>query len=271
MVVEGILQNRTGNDTRTEYALADGVRLRSAPAIRIENAQPPNELKDVGGQPGQREPRPSHAAKEDREAKISGTKWIDVLRCLCIAEAPLSRREIAARTAKTMCQANNLLTRIKAAGYADHNGAKPLPEWAPTDNGRAFMLRAEGLPLHSFSPPVPEDAPESQSNDIANAPAASIPAVPMARKAADELAPIAPPPPASADVLATAVAIVHRSSFDDRVRDELGLHSRAEAVITDIEDLLGDACDGQLDHALIKALITANGAMQRAARRLAQG
>ena len=77
---------------------------------------------------------------------------------------------------------------------------------------------------------------------------AEIPQVPVARKAADEL-----------------------PGIPDLVRAPLGLLDRAEAVAVDIMELVEDACDQQLDHALIKALVTANGAMQRAARRLAQG
>lgn len=46
------------------------------------------------------------------------------------------------------------------------------------------------------------------------------------------------------------------------------LRPRLEAIGTDLEDALGDACDLGLDHALIKSLVTASGATQRALRQL---
>lgn len=47
-----------------------------------------------------------------------------------------------------------------------------------------------------------------------------------------------------------------------------GLPERLTAITQDIEDALGDACDAQLPHDLIKALVVANGAAHRAARLL---
>lgn len=54
------------------------------------------------------------------------------------------------------------------------------------------------------------------------------------------------------------------------VRSQLGLRDRLEAVVTDIEDAIGDACDAQVQHDVIKALTLANGATQRALRHLAE-
>lgn len=49
----------------------------------------------------------------------------------------------------------------------------------------------------------------------------------------------------------------------------LGLRERLEAVATDLEDALGDACDFEIQHEVIKAIALATGATQRALRKLA--
>ena len=49
----------------------------------------------------------------------------------------------------------------------------------------------------------------------------------------------------------------------------LGLSDRLAAIVADLEDAIGDACDGELPHPVIKALVVANGATQRALRSLA--
>lgn len=51
-------------------------------------------------------------------------------------------------------------------------------------------------------------------------------------------------------------------------RNPMAMRERLAAIANDIEDALGDACDARLDHGLIKALVVANGAVQRGARAL---
>lgn len=46
------------------------------------------------------------------------------------------------------------------------------------------------------------------------------------------------------------------------------LTDRVDAIATDLEDAIGDACDARLPHALIKVLTIASGAAHRAAREL---
>lgn len=64
-----------------------------------------------------------------------------------------------------------------------------------------------------------------------------------------------------------------RAIYDAAARDAappvFGLASRCHAVATDIEDLIGDACDRELPHTAIKALVTAQCAISRAALALA--
>lgn len=93
------------------------------------------------------------------------------------------------------------------------------------------------------------------------------------------------PEPASVDepslarqVLDRLVGLAHRGMTADAVRRStstaeavskpLGLRDRVEAVLTDVEDLVGDACDLQLDHDTIKAMVVSLAALQRAARKL---
>jgi pyruvate/2-oxoglutarate dehydrogenase complex dihydrolipoamide acyltransferase (E2) component len=49
----------------------------------------------------------------------------------------------------------------------------------------------------------------------------------------------------------------------------LGLGDRLVAIVNDLEDALGDACDHAVPHGVIKALVLANGAANRALRGLA--
>lgn len=51
-----------------------------------------------------------------------------------------------------------------------------------------------------------------------------------------------------------------------RFRAPCGLRDRLAAIVTDLEDAIGDACDAQAPHALIKALVLANGNANRALR-----
>lgn len=62
---------------------------------------------------------------------------------------------------------------------------------------------------------------------------------------------------------------VHYAADAHELRTSLGLRDRVEAIASDIEDAIGDACDARLAHELIKALTVANGATQRALRQLA--
>ena len=62
---------------------------------------------------------------------------------------------------------------------------------------------------------------------------------------------------------------VHYAADAHELRAPLGLRDRVEAIASDIEDAIGDACDARLAHELIKALTVANGATQRALRQLA--
>lgn len=57
-------------------------------------------------------------------------------------------------------------------------------------------------------------------------------------------------------------------STTQRAQVPHNLADRLAAILVDIEDALGDACDAQLPHELIKALVVANGAAHRAARLL---
>jgi hypothetical protein len=76
---------------------------------------------------------------------------------------------------------------------------------------------------------------------------------------------------AQSSVLFVDVAPLPPARLGMRVpeRPRLGLVDRLQAVATDLEDAIGDACDGELPHEVIKALVLANGATQRALRRLA--
>lgn len=78
-------------------------------------------------------------------------------------------------------------------------------------------------------------------------------------------------PPAPAPALYVDVAPLPRIALGLRVpeRTQLGLADRLQAVATDLEDAIGDACDSQAPHEVIKALVIANGATQRALRKLA--
>lgn len=51
-------------------------------------------------------------------------------------------------------------------------------------------------------------------------------------------------------------------------RDPIGLMERLAAISSDIEDAIGDACDEQFPHAVIKGLVIANGAIARSVREL---
>lgn len=51
-------------------------------------------------------------------------------------------------------------------------------------------------------------------------------------------------------------------------KDPVGLIERLAAISSDIEDAIGDACDEQLPHAVIKGLVVANGAIARSVRGL---
>ena len=54
----------------------------------------------------------------------------------------------------------------------------------------------------------------------------------------------------------------------DRIVRPSGLLDRIEVILTDLEDLVGDACDLRLDHETIKAIVLSQAALQRAARHL---
>lgn len=51
-------------------------------------------------------------------------------------------------------------------------------------------------------------------------------------------------------------------------KDPVGLIERLAAISSDIEDAIGDACDEQLPHGVIKGLVVANGAIARSVRSL---
>lgn len=73
---------------------------------------------------------------------------------------------------------------------------------------------------------------------------------------------------ASVDTVAPVPAKPASPPLPKLPQADLGLRARLDAVCTDLEDLVADACDGQLPHALIKWLSTATGAAQRAARQM---
>lgn len=59
------------------------------------------------------------------------------------------------------------------------------------------------------------------------------------------------------------------ASSPSPVSDPLSLRGRLETIAVDLEDAIGDACDTQLPHDVLKALAVASGAMQRVVRRFA--
>lgn len=69
-------------------------------------------------------------------------------------------------------------------------------------------------------------------------------------------------PPHAAPLPETAAAADPATRF----RAPCGLRDRLAAIVTDLEDAIGDACDAQAPHDLIKALVLANGSANRAMR-----
>lgn len=117
--------------------------------------------------------------------------------------------------------------------------------------------------------PVAVAAAEPEADAIAAAEPAA--AEPSDGDAASQVAPAAP---ATLDPSRAALGLLNRVERLDfaptaRVKAPLALCERLGAVVTDIEDAIGDACDAELPHAVIKALVLASGATQRALQQLA--
>jgi hypothetical protein len=174
---------------------------------------------------------------------------------------PSSAKDIACATGIAAKSVTNSLCNLKALNKVESYG---VHQWRAIGGVARLGDVQIGVPaVDALSPQG--DGGEAERRD----PEPEIPAVPMARKAADELSPIADDDAIALRVVAESLAA--KAFWPKPARDELGLLARAEAVASDIEDLIGDACDRQLGHDLIKALTIANGAMHRAAHRLAQG
>jgi hypothetical protein len=128
---------------------------------------------------------------------------------------------------------------------------------------------ASAAQLLPEAPPAPEPADAiaaavevevpSQGPAVAAAPAQDEPS--LARQVLDRLVGLAQRGMAAQHAPAGTVVV-------DQVAKPQGLRDRVEAVLTDMEDVVGDACDLQLDHDTIKALVISLAAMQRAARKL---
>ena len=90
---------------------------------------------------------------------------------------------------------------------------------------------------------------------------------------ADWRAPVAEPrgPRGSATVTSTADSPAPHAATQPKAQRVVphNLVERLAAIGVDIEDALGDACDAQLPHELIKGLVVANGAIARSLRAMA--
>lgn len=181
---------------------------------------------------------------------------------LAIANAPLSVEDIRA------------LVNLKFRANYD------IKE---TTNRVQYLIKQERLKrwhnpsgvMKYFVPGTPaERAVENRTADPHAPPvkayAAPVVSSPVVDVPADQVQRPMPPPVAAAPVKKAEAPVATRPSpVPSIVRRPQGLLDRCDVIAADIADVLSDACDAQIDHAAIKALLAAKQKMHLAVRKFA--
>lgn len=137
------------------------------------------------------------------------------------------------------------------------------PEFVPSKKGRKLKTGNVKVALRTAA----AIAAHVEKLPIADLPAAvaRVDAVPhLPRHALGPMATLTSGPVAVGQALPPIDAVPHLQRWTS-----LGLRERIDAIANDIDDAIGDACDAQLCHGLIKALVLAGGATHRALQKMA--
>lgn len=210
------------------------------------------------------------------------------------------------READDSLTAREIIDTIEASGIQAANTSAILRQRCLV--GEVIKSEIRGQCAYTLNPEFEQPKPGPRRGRPPNAPATSPPSKPVAAKpspkpaahravqveriATHAIAELAPPrlstmppepivpldhdrapapeiDPALQRLKAAITAATSPESALPRGRPPLALGERLDAIANDLEEAIADACDAQLAHGLIKAVVLASGATHRALQKLA--